>query len=1134
MAVTFGGGGRKGIAVNNAGDIYTTGTIANSRPTSQMENLVTKYTTDGNLQWARRAEGTDRGSLLVKFSLAVDNSGNVYIIGALTGTTTFGPGQVGETTLTSGRSNENFVAKYTADGDLVLARRAGGNVVDHNNRDIAVDNSGNVYITGDFANTTTFGFGENRETTFTSDESSDIFVAKFNNADLVNPPVIVEARIVASSDDAEENIFAGGTVNLDSRDLELAIKNDHDRIVGMRFTGLSIPNDAIITKAYIQFQVNDATSDKDPNHSMRIIGEATDNAVTFSAVSVNISSRIQTGSEVDWAPEQWNTRGEAGVDQKTPNIAPIIQEIIDRAGWSSGNSLVIIVANGGVRSAESFDGNPAAAPLLHVEYRLESEANPNPPPAVDAGPDQTISLPNSASLDGTINNNDLPVSSEVTTTWSQASGPGTVTFADPNAIDTTASFSLAGTYALQLTVSDGNHSDFNQLMVTVINQTQNWVWAKRVRGPGFNQNGMGTDLAVDGSGNTYVTGEFRTTSVFGGGEAGETTLTSDGDSDIFVAKYTVDGDLIWAKRAGGISSDQGSSLAIDDSGNTYVTGVFQESAIFGPGETGELTLTSDGDSDLFIAKYAADGELIWAKRAGGTDSDLANSLAVDASGDAYLTGTFTGAATFGAGETGEITLTSDGDSDLYITKYATDGSLLWAKRAGGAGSDNGTGLAVDISGNVYVTGGFGNTASFEAGEDATFGIGEAGETILPNDGNSDIFIAKYTGDGSLVWVKRAGGTSGDQGKDLAVDNSGNVYITGYIGQAATFGRGEAGEIMLDHYRYRFLFVAKYSVSGNLMWANSSVSANTIFGESIAVDSSGNAYVTGHFDGSHASFGYSREASTVLYGFGASSDSPFVAKYEVNSGNYVFAKRPGRRGQGKGIAVDDSGNFSVTGYYSGSATFGQGEISEITLESDGFRNIFVAKSSPGLAVTSPVIFETRITASSDDAEENTDTGKVNRGSSDLELVNQGVINQIVGLRFNGITIPRGATISNSYIQFQTDETHSGVTRLSIEGGEHIGNVTTFTNTNQNISSRSRGTTAEVDWRPAPWTTVGEAGPHQQTPDISSIVQEIVDRSEWSSGNSLIIDINGDVGAGTRTAVSYDGDPDAAPLLHVEYQ
>jgi hypothetical protein len=182
----------------------------------------------------------------------------------------------------------------------------------------------------------------------------------------------------------------------------------------------------------------------------------------------------------------------------------------------------------------------------------------------------------------------------------------------------------------------------------------------------------------------------------------------------------------------------------------------------------------------------------------------------------------------------------------------------------------------------------------------------------------------------------------------------------------------------------------------------------------------------------------------------------------------------------------------------------------------------------------VIFETRITESSADAEEHTDTGKVNRGSSDLELVNQGVINQIVGLRFNGITIPRGATISNSYIQFQTDETHSGVTRLSIEGGEHIGNVTTFTNTNQNISSRSRGTTAEVDWRPAPWTTVGEAGPHQQTPDISSIVQEIVDRSEWSSGNSLIIDINGDVGAGTRTAVSYDGDPDAAPLLHVEYQ
>ena len=316
-----------------------------------------------------------------------------------------------------------------------------------------MDSSGNVYITGSFGNehpftpllfpqSAIFGPGENRETTLTSDGFRDIFVAKFSDAVLINPPVIVEARIAASSDDAEE-IIDLGTVNLGSRDLEMAEKNNKGRLVGMRFNDLSIPKDAIITKAYLQFQVNDTNSDS--GGSLGIVGEVTDNAATFLAINTNISSRIQTGAEVVWMPEQWSTQNEAGPDQKTPNIAPVIQEIINQAGWSSGNSLVLIITGNAPRSAESFDGDPAAAPLLHVEYRLETGANPDPLLTVDAGPDQTINLPNNATLDGTINNISFPMRPEVTTRWSQVSGPGTVTFADPNAIDTTASFDFAGT-----------------------------------------------------------------------------------------------------------------------------------------------------------------------------------------------------------------------------------------------------------------------------------------------------------------------------------------------------------------------------------------------------------------------------------------------------------------------------------------------------------------------------------------------------------------------------------------------------------------------------------------------------------------------------------------------------------------
>jgi len=171
-------------------------------------------------------------------------------------------------------------------------------------------------------------------------------------------------------------------------------------------------------------------------------------------------------------------------------------------------------------------------------------------------------------------------------------------------------------------------------------------------------------------------------------------------------------------------------------------------------------------------------------------------------------------------------------------------------------------------------------------------------------------------------------------------------------------------------------------------------------------------------------------------------------------------------------------------------------------------------------------EVRVAASSDDAEESA-SGSMSLTSSDLELVYDGS-NQTVGLRFNGISIPRGATIVNAYIQFQVDEAQSEVTALTIQG-QTADNATTFTSTSRNISSRSR-TTASVAWSPAPWTTVGVNGPDQRTPNLAAVIQELVNRSAWTSGNSLAIIITG---TGHRTARAYDGVPAAAPLLHVDY-
>jgi len=135
---------------------------------------------------------------------------------------------------------------------------------------------------------------------------------------------------------------------------------------------------------------------------------------------------------------------------------------------------------------------------------------------------------------------------------------------------------------------------------------------------------------------------------------------------------------------------------------------------------------------------------------------------------------------------------------------------------------------------------------------------------------------------------------------------------------------------------------------------------------------------------------------------------------------------------------------------------------------------------------------------------------------------------VGLRFNNVSIPNGATIAGAYIQFTVDETSSGVTTLDLRG-EAADNAATFTTTSFNISSRPR-TIAAVTWSPEAWATLGEAGPAQRTVDISPVIQEIVNRPGWFSGSSLTIIITG---TGTRIAESYNGSVASAPLLHVEY-
>ncbi len=458
------------------------------------------------------------------------------------------------------------------------------------------------------------------------------------------------------------------------------------------------------------------------------------------------------------------------------------------------------------------------------------------------------------------------------------------------------------------------------------------IWAKRAGGSSFD-GGFGITRLSDNS--TVVTGLFDETATFGPGESAETIFTSDGIYDIFIAKYNPDGTLAWAKRAGGSLSDGGYAITTLSDNSTIVTGYFQGSATFGPGESAETTLTSAGNSDIFIAKYNTDGTIVWAKRAGGSISDWSNAITPLSDNSTIVTGVFEGSATFGPGESAETTLTSAGSEDIFIAKYNWDGTIAWAKRAGGLDDDRSIKITILSDNSTIVTGFFQGSA--------TFGPGESAETSLTSDGSDDIFIAKFNTDGTIAWAKRAGGSDADRGHGITTLPNNSTIVTGYFSGSATFGWGESAETSLTSDGSGDIFIAKYNTDGTIAWAKRAGGTSSDSGNAITSLSDNSIFVTGQFEGS-TTFGWGEFNQTILTSAGYADF--FIARYN-SDGTIAWAKRAGGSliDTGFGITILLDNSIVTTGYFGGSATFGDGEPNQTVLTSAGNTDIYIARFAP---------------------------------------------------------------------------------------------------------------------------------------------------------------------------------------------
>lgn len=439
-----------------------------------------------------------------------------------------------------------------------------------------------------------------------------------------------------------------------------------------------------------------------------------------------------------------------------------------------------------------------------------------------------------------------------------------------------------------------------------------WKWAQQ---HGGTSSGVTTrDITVDAEGNSYVIGDFSGTASFG-----SYALTSAGNRDSFLAKIDAEGNLLWAQSAGGPQNVHARSISLDVDRNIFITGSFAGSATFG-----SETVVSSGGGDVFLAKYSSSGTIQWVRSGGAGSMYRDESLAVttDANGNAYITGYFTGAATFGS----LPPITTAGWWDIFVAAYDSNGNELWATRAGGANSgwygEAGRGIAVDDAGDVYVAGYFIGTASF-----GSIAVTAAGPSAWPLPG--EMFLAKYnTTSSEWEWVVTGGGDGGDRATDLQIDGSGSLYVTGMFSDTATFG----GTTLVNNPPGAGdYFVAKYHSDGTFGWAAQAGGTGRHQGHGIAVDVTGNVYLAATFSGT-AEIG-----STTLTSTGW--DNVYVAKFDSSGTSEWAVHSPGNYYHvASGVAADPYGNVYAAGWFQGRAAFGQLD----PLASPGTTDLFVAR------------------------------------------------------------------------------------------------------------------------------------------------------------------------------------------------
>jgi hypothetical protein len=414
----------------------------------------------------------------------------------------------------------------------------------------------------------------------------------------------------------------------------------------------------------------------------------------------------------------------------------------------------------------------------------------------------------------------------------------------------------------------------------------------------------GDAVATDGSNNILVIGNF-TSSL----RAGTTSLQSAGSTDIFIAKLSPSGGFLWARQIGGSGQDLPGGIAVDGGDDVFAVGKFSGTADFGGTQ-----VTSQGQSDIFLASYSGrDGSLRWVRTFGSSSPDIGSAITTTPAGDVIIAGSFQQSIDFGGGA-----LVSAGSYDMVLAAFAaSNGAHRWSRRFGKESSEQVSGIAVDSGNRLFVSGYFDNQT-------------EVGSGTLTSNGLTDSFLAAFDNrDGRPLWSRKIGGTGYDVSRDVAATPDGDVVIIGYyalFGGPVDFGGGS-----IEGIGGADAFIARYrGGTGAYVWARGFGGVADDHVRSVAIDSFGNICVAGYFQ-LESDFGGEPLVSQGQLDIMMAQYSP--------AGEHLWSHGYGGiiGDQGLGIAVDSNNDIVATGNVGYNVNFGGG-----WLYAQGYSTPFLVK------------------------------------------------------------------------------------------------------------------------------------------------------------------------------------------------